>query len=132
VLDCRRPEAQPPARNGQPVPAELAKRLIRCAMGENPSPPGGQGATRVDISAFSVGAPHRWNLYSDTGGGSPETLVYPVRVTFTSKTFYQEQNKLTADRQQLFECHVTTGRWLCGPDEILNPGAQSSILVKKG
>src|ERR1051326_421141 len=40
VLDCGH-FTQPPTRNGSPLPAELAQKLIRCAMGEHPSPVGG-------------------------------------------------------------------------------------------
>src|SRR5262249_18972835 len=53
VLDCGNFD-QPTVRNGSPLPADLAKKLIRCAMGENPSPVGGQGATQVDISQFQI------------------------------------------------------------------------------
>jgi hypothetical protein len=131
VLDCQHLE-QPSARNGSPLPADLAKKLIRCAMGENPSPAGGQGATQVDISQFAIGAPRRWDLNRDTGfGGTADTIVYPVRVKFTKKTFYREQNTLITDREQLFACHVDLGKWICGPDQVLKEGEKTQIQVKK-
>jgi hypothetical protein len=131
VLDCGHRD-QPAARNGSPLPAEEAKKLIRCALGENPSPAGGQGATTVDITQFAIGAPRRWNLRVDTGaGGTADTIVYPVRVKYTTKSFYQEQNKVTSDREQLFACHVDVDRWICGPDQVLKEGQQTRIQVIK-
>jgi hypothetical protein len=131
VLDCGHRD-QPPARNGSPLPAEEAKKLIRCALGEHPSPVGGQGATAVDISQFAIGAPRKWNLRTDTGaGGTADTIVYPVRVKYTTKSFYREQNKVTSDREQLFACHVDVGRWICGPDQVLKEGEKVQIQVKK-
>jgi hypothetical protein len=131
VLDCQELE-QPPARNGSPLPAELAKKLIRCACQEHPSSAGGQGATTVDITAFKFGAARRWNVRVDTGaGGSLETIVYPVRATYTTKSFYREQNKVTANREQLFACHVDVDRWICGPDQVLKEGQQTRIQVMK-
>ena len=130
VLDCGHRD-QPSARNGSPLPAEEAKKLIRCALGEHPSPAGGQGATAVDISQFAIGAPRRWNLRTDTGaGGTANTIVYPVRVKYTTKSFYREQNKVTSDREQLFMCHVDVGRWICGPGEVLKEGDKNQIQVK--
>jgi hypothetical protein len=131
VLDCGHRD-QPPARNGSPLPPEEAKKLIRCALGEHPSPAGGQGATTVDITQFAIGAPRRWNLRTDTGaGGTADTMVYPVRVKYTTKSFYREQNKVTSDREQLFACHVDVGRWICGPDQVLKEGQQTRIQVIK-
>jgi hypothetical protein len=131
VLDCGHRD-QPSARNGSPLPAEEAKILIRCARGENPSPAGGQGATTVDITQFAIGAPRRWNLRIDTGaGGTADTIVYPVRVKYTTKSFYREQNKVTSDREQLFACHVDVDQWICGPDQVLKEGQQTRIQVMK-
>ena len=49
------PVAQPPSRNGaRPDPALLMK-LIRCAKGEKPVPPGQEGAVQVAVSAVQVG-----------------------------------------------------------------------------
>lgn len=131
VLDCGH-FTQPAARNGSPLPAELSQKLIRCALGEHPSLAGGQGATTVNISEFSIGAPRRWNLRIDTGaGGTVDTIVYPVRVTYTTKSFYREQNIVIADREQLFACHVDVGKWICGPDQVLKEGEKRQIQVKK-
>ena len=85
----------------------------------------------MDITDFKIGAPRRWNVRVDTGaGGTPDTIVYPVRATYTTKSFYREQNKVTANREQLFACHVDVGRWICGPDQVLKEGQQTRIQVK--
>ena len=131
VLDCEHFN-QPSARNGSPLPAELARKLIRCAMGENPSAPGGQGATTVDITQFQIGAPRRWELYRDTGfGGTADTIVYPVRAKFTKKSFYRQWNTVVTDREQTFACHVDVGKWICGPDQVLKEGEKKQIQVQK-
>jgi len=131
VLDCEHFQ-QPSARNGSPLPAELAKKLIRCALNEHPSPAGGQGATAVNISEFSVGAPRRWNLWTDTGiAATAETIVYPVRVKYSKKSFYREQNMMIADREQLFTCYVEMDGWVCGPGQVLKEGEKRQIQVKK-
>ena len=68
----------------------------------------------------------------DTGAdGTTDTIVYPVRVKYTTKSFYRDQNKITTDREQLFACHVDVDRWVCGPDQVLKEGQKSVILVKK-
>jgi len=68
ILDCKNLK-QPPARNGPPPPAELAKKLIRCLF-EAPSPPGQDGATTMDINEFAPGSSHRWDQYVDRGSGA--------------------------------------------------------------
>jgi hypothetical protein len=131
VLDCQNLN-QPPARNGSPLPAKLAKKLIRCACQEHPSSASGQGATTVDITDFQIGAPRRWNVRTDTGaGGTADTIVYPAHAAYTTKSFYREQNKVTANREQLFACHVAVGRWICGPDQVLKEGQPTRIQVVK-
>jgi hypothetical protein len=128
-LDCSNFK-QPAARNGSALPVDLAKKLVRCALGENPSPQGGEGARTVDISTFQLGAPRRWDLRRDTGaGGTPETIVYPVRVKYSTKTFHREQNIVVTDREQMFACSVQIGEWVCGPDQVTKDGETKRILV---
>ena len=128
-LDCFNFK-QPAARNGQPPPVDLAKKLIPCALGENPSPKGGEGAKTVDIGEFQVGAPRRWDPTRDTGaGGTINTLVYPVRVKYNTKEFHQEQNIAVTGREQTFACSVQVGEWVCGPDQVLKEGEKRRIKV---
>lgn len=131
VLDCEHFQL-PSARNGSPLPAELAQKLIRCAMGEHPSPAGGQGTTTVNISEFSTGAPRLWNRLTDTGiAATADTIVYPVRVKFTIKAFYREQNIVITDREQLFACYVEINGWVCGPGQVLKDGEKKQVQVKQ-
>ena len=128
-LDCFNFK-QPAARNGAALPPELAKQLIRCALRENPSPEGGEGAKTVDITSFQASAPRRWELYHDTGpGGTPNTLVYPVRVRYNTKEFHTEQNIVVTEREQTFACSVQLGEWVCGPDQVFKEGELRRIKV---
>ena len=119
-------------RNGSPPPADLAKKLIRCLY-ERPSPVGQDGATTMDIAAFTVGAPHRWNINEDMGQGKLDTLVYPVRVKWNMKTFYRTRNVLTTDKEAMFTCFVdTTNLWQCGSAAgSRKDGKTQEIVVKK-
>ena len=107
-------------------------RITPRSRRRRPSPVGGQGATTVNITEFSVGRPRNWNLRIETrADGTMDTIVNPVRVKYKVKSFYRDQNKVTADREQLFACHVDVDRWVCGPDQVLKEGQKSVILVKK-
>jgi hypothetical protein len=129
-LDCFNFQQPGGARNGSAVPVDLAKKLVRCALGENPSAQGGGGAKIVDIADFQIGAPRRWDRTRDGGaGGTAETIVYPVRVSFSSKAFYREQNIVLSGQIQMFTCDVQLSEWICGPDQAVKPGTQRRIMV---
>ncbi len=72
-LDCFNFTQPAGARNGSALPVDLAKKLVRCALGEHPSPKGGQGAETVDIGTFQVGSPRLWDFNRDQNGagGTP-------------------------------------------------------------
>lgn len=53
----------------------------------------------MDITAMTIGAPHRWRVYTDMGQGEPNTLVYPVQVKWNMKTFYRTRTIVTTDRE---------------------------------
>lgn len=129
VLDCKNLK-QPSARNGQPLPTELAKNLIRCLY-EKPSAPGSDGATTMDVIEFKPGAPHRWVKNVDSGaGGTPDTLVYPVRVKWSQKTFYRTYNQLQTDNERVFTCYVDVDKWYCGSAQFIKDGDKKQIQVK--
>ena len=101
-------------RNGSPPPADLAKKLIRCLY-ERPSPKGQDGVTTMDITAFTIGTPHRWSINQDMGQGKLDTLVYPARVKWNMKTFYRTRNVEVRDKEMMFTCFVDTANlWQCG------------------
>ncbi len=130
LLDCEHLE-QPRARNGQPLPAALAKKLIRCKL-EKPSEPRSDGARTMDISEFSIRAPRRWNPSEDTAfAGTPDSLVYPVRVKWTQKTFYRTYDEVIEDKEQMFTCYVEMDKWYCGYSTVIKQGEKKRIQVKK-
>ena len=129
LLDCDRLKRS--GRNGSPLSAELAKSLIRCLY-EKPSQPGMDGATTMDISSLTIGAPHRWTVYVDMGQGNANTLVYPVQVKWTMKTFYRRTNTLTTYKEGPFTCFAdATSIWQCGSSTgSRKDGKIQEIVVK--
>ncbi len=129
LMDCDKLKRN--GRNGSPPPVELAKNLIRCLY-EKPSQPGMDGATTMDISAITIGAPHRWTVYLDIGQGTANTLVYPVQVKWTTKTFFRRTNTLTTDKEGPFTCFAdATNLWQCGSSTgNRKDGKIQQILVK--
>jgi hypothetical protein len=130
LLDCE--HLQHNGRNGSPPPVELAKKLIRCLY-EKPSPVGQDGATTMDITEFTIGAPHRWKLYEDMGQGTANTLVYPVHVKWNMKTFYRTRNVQVTGKEGTFTCFADADNlWQCG--SAAGPrkdGTSQEIMVKK-
>jgi len=131
LLDCD--NLKHDGRNGQPLPVELAKKLIRCLY-EKASPAGQDGATTMDIVEFNPGAARKWILYQDQGQGSLNTLVYPVHVKYNLKTFYRSRDLVTTGKEMTFTCFAdNTNLWQCGFASGPNKdGKKEEILVKPG
>ena len=128
LLPCDR-IAQPPAHNGQPLPNALARTLIRCLYEKAPVP-GADGAVTMDITQFVPGAPHRWNKNTDSGaGGTIDTLVFPVRVTWNQKTFYRSYDEVQTGNARVFTCYVNVDAWFCGSAQFLRDGVKKQIPV---
>jgi hypothetical protein len=129
LIDCKNLK-QPPARNGQPLPGELSRKLIQCLL-EKPADPGSDGAVTMDISEFKPGAARRWNPREDTAfAGTANSLVYPVRVKWTQKTFYRTYDAIITDKEQMFTCYVEVDKWYCGYSIVLKDGEKKQISVK--
>jgi hypothetical protein len=130
LLDCDNLKRN--GRNGSPPPVELAKKLIRCLY-EKPSPIGQDGATTMDITDFTLGAPHPWRLHIEIGQGNARTLVYPAHVKWNMKTFYRGRNDLTTEKEATFTCFAdTTNLWQCGLAAGPNKdGKRQEIVVKQ-
>jgi hypothetical protein len=131
LLDCD--NLKHDGRNGQSLPVELAKKLIRCLY-EKPSPVGQDGATKMDIVEFAPGAARKWILYQDQGQGSLDTLVYPVHVKYNVKTFYRSRNAVITGKEMTFTCFAdNTNLWQCGFATGPNKeGKKEEIVVKPG
>ncbi len=129
LLDCD--NLQHNGRNGQPLPVELAKKLIRCLY-EKPSPVGQDGATKMDIVEFSPGAPRKWILYQDQGQGALDTIVYPVHVKYNVETFYRGRDAVITGKEMTFTCFADKQNlWQCGFASGPNKeGKKEDILVK--
>ena len=91
----------------------------------------GEGAKTVDISEFQVATPRAYRLHRDQVIGEEDTLVYPVRVKYTTKEFHTDLNKVVSDREQIYVCSVSVDHWTCGPDQVLKQGDKKQIQVKK-
>jgi hypothetical protein len=110
-LDC--PIEQTQVKNGAKPNAELLKKVIRCLY-ERRAPAGLDGAVTVDISAFQIGTARKWRPLDDIGNGNLSTIVYPIKVTWTEKTFYQTFTRVV-DSISIFNCYVNAfGEWQCG------------------
>lgn len=130
LLDCKNLK-QPPAHNGPPPPAELAKKLIRCLY-EKPSDPGSDGATTMDITEFKPGAPHGWNKNEDSGaGGTASTMVYPFRVQWNQKSFFRLWNNLQTGNERVFTCYVDVDKWFCGSAQFIKDGEKKQIQITR-
>ena len=86
----------------------------------------------MDISEFAMVAPRRWNPSEDTAfAGTPNSLVYPVRVKWTQKSFYRTYTEAIENKEQIFTCYVEVDKRYCGQSILLKQGDKKRIQVKK-
>ena len=125
------PVAQSPSKNGaQPDPA-LLTRLIRCAKGEKPVPPGQEGAVQVEVSALQVGGSRPWSYRQDQGNGQVGTLVYPVKTTYTVRTLYRAATEVEENWIRILNVYVDPfGEWRIGSEETVKAGTARRIPVR--
>lgn len=115
ILDC--PVQQTPVKNGARPAAELLKKITRCDKGEKPASKGYDGAVTVDVTAIQIAAPRQW-IYSRDIGGKPGTTIYPVRVTYTVKTFYRTRTVVDENWIRTINFYVNEfGEWQSGSEE---------------
>lgn len=117
LLEC--PVEQTSVKNGTPPDPEVLKKVLRCQLGEKPAAKGYDGAVTIEIGALRVGAPRPWDRLRDMGGGTPgKTVVYPVRVTYTEKTFYRTRTAVADNWIYVFNFFVNGfGEWQYGSGE---------------
>jgi hypothetical protein len=124
ILDC--PVAQKQVRPNSAPQAELLEKLVRCLF-EKPAPKGQDGAVTVDITAFTIGTPRKWVPIRDIGSGNRNTNVYPVKATFTQKTFYNSHTNVQ-ENVRVFNCYVNAaGEWECGQAQRIKTGEVERI-----
>jgi hypothetical protein len=122
ILNC--PTEQKPAKNGTAPNPEVIKRVIRCGLGEKGAAKGMDGALTIDVTALQIGTSRPWDRLQDRNGGTPgKTVVYPVKVTYTEKTFYRSGTKVGNNSIRVFNFFVNGfGEWQYGSvDTIKRP-----------
>ncbi len=127
ILEC--PVELKQVKNGTRPNTQLLGKLIRCIW-EKPARTGMDGAVTMDLTPLQIGTPRRWNPRTDLGG-SAGTIVYPVKTTYTQKTFYRE--RIVVDEYTgVFNCSIDSfGEWKCGMAENKRKGESKSIPVRK-
>ena len=109
VLDCNKLGINP-VKNGARPTLQTTGKKIRCPRERI----GSAETATIDITSFQIGAPGKWRSYRDVGADATlDTLVYPIKVTFTDKTFTRVVN-YTQEFETIYNCYVNTfGDWRC-------------------
>lgn len=128
ILVC--PVAQAEAKNGSRPNAEVLKKIIQCKKGEKPAPKGYDGAVTIEVTALQIGAPRPWKYNQDTGNGQVGTQVFPVKVTYTEKTFYRKRTMVSENWIRIMNFYVNAfGEWQSGSEESIK-GPELSEIVR--
>lgn len=119
------PVVQPTVKNGAKPNAELIKKIIRCNKGEIAASKGYDGAVTVDVTSIQIGVPRKWSYARDSGSGSKETWVYPVKAIYTVKTFYRKRTAVEENWIRILNFYVNAfGEWAVGSEE----GVKAPVL----
>lgn len=125
IMDC--PVEQTKVKNGARPNAELLKKIVRCDKGETPASKGFDGAVTVDVTALQIAAPRQW-IYANDIGGKPGTTIYPVRVTYTVKTFYRTRTVVNENWVRTINFYVNDfGEWQSGSEEPIKSPQSKDI-----
>ncbi len=120
-LEC--PVEQKQVKNGARPNVELVKKIIRCKKGEKAVEAGDEGAVKVEISAVQIGASRPWSYSQDSGNAKPGTPVYPVKATYTVKTFYRNATEVEEGWVRILNFYVNAfGEWQIGSEETIKGG----------
>lgn len=124
ILDC--PIQQKNAVNGDRPDPELCKKIIRCKKGEKVASKGYDGAMTVDVTALQIGISHKEPGYDKNG-----INVYPVKATFTYKTFYRTRTEVSENWIRILNFYVDAfGEWAIGSEENVKSGITKHIPVE--
>ncbi len=120
-IEC--PVEQKQVKNGARPNVELVKQIIRCKKGEKAVEAGEEGAVKVEISAAQIGASRPWTYSQDQGNATAGTLVYPVKATYTVKTFYRNATEVEEGWVRVLNFYVNAfGEWQIGSEETIKAG----------
>ena len=131
ILSC--PVEQKSSKSGSAPDPEVLKKVLRCRLGEKAAAKGYDGAVTIEVTALQVGARRPWDRLQDKNGGTPgSTFVYPVKVSYSSKTFYRSSTAIGDNWIVIFNFFVTGfGEWQYGSAETLKMPDNKNIPREK-
>lgn len=117
------PIEQVPVRaNARPDPV-LFRKILRCKKGELVVAPGEDGAVHVDVTGLQVGTPRPWSYQQDLGSGKVGTRVYPVRTSYSVRTYYRTATEVSEGWIRITNFYVDPfGEWRIGSEENVRSG----------
>ncbi len=125
IMEC--PVEQTKVKNGARPDAEMLRKITRCDKGEKPASKGYDGAVTVDVTALQIAAPRQW-IYAHDIGGKPGTNIYPVRVTYTVKTFYRYRTAVEENWVRTINFYINDfGEWQSGSEEPIKSPQSKDI-----
>lgn len=117
-LEC--PVKQPKVEADAKPDADLFARLIRCHKGLKSVPADQDGAVEVEVAAMDISASRPWSYRQDTGNGTADTVVYPVKATYTVRTLYRTATEEQKDWIRVLNFYVDGfGEWRIGSEESI-------------
>ena len=81
----------------------------------------------VDVTAIEIAASRQW-IYSRDIGGKPGTTIYPVKATYTVKTFYRSRTDVSQNWIRILNFYVNEfGEWTVGSEEPVKIGDRVDV-----
>lgn len=115
-VEC--PVVQKQVKNGSKPDTELFKKLIRCKKGEKSVAAGDEGGVLVEITNLQIGTQRSWSYRQDSGSGTANTIVFPVKATYTIKTIYRTATEVEEGWTRILNFYVNSfGEWQIGSEE---------------
>lgn len=128
TLSC--PVAQTAVAADADPDVELFKQLIRCKKGEKAAPAGAEGTVTVEVASVQVGKPRPWSYRQDSGSGSEDTTVYPVKTTYTVRTHYRAATEVENGWVRILNFYVDSfGEWQIGSEEPVQSPSTARVPV---
>jgi hypothetical protein len=100
---------QKPVKNGTAPDLKFFEKVFRCEWGEKPATKGMDGTHTIEVVSMQSGKPRLMNYLADKGDGIPgKTVVYPIKVSWTEKTFYWTRTAVVEKKIAIVNFHVNT------------------------